>query len=233
MGCNTQVKRRKTMENNLSPNFTNTAFIEGQIASEISHFNNKKEIFYEFLLDVPRLSGTVDTVPVTISKGLVESYKIALKQGETLNLKGEFRSRNKQENGASHLLLFFFAKDVLTPTLSSCNNVQLQGYICKDPVFRETPFKRQICDILLAVNRAVSHKSDYIPCIVWGRHANLAKNLPIGTKISVTGRIQSRKYSKQLEDGTIQNKIAYEVSINSMEIDSMPYSNDSAQEKNA
>ena len=217
------------MENTM-PKITNSACLEGEIANEITQFENKGEVFYEFKLDVPRLSGTVDTIPVPISKNLVNSRSIALKEGTTLNLRGEFRSRNAQENGASHLHLFFFAKDILPPTKEKCNNVYLHGFLCKPPVFRETPFKRQICDILLAVNRPANHKSDYIPCIVWGRHANLAKSLPIGTRISVTGRMQSRKYTKQFENGEIENKVAYEVSINNMEIENMPYSADNQEE---
>ena len=186
------------MENTM-PKITNSACLEGEIANEITQFENKGEVFYEFKLDVSRLSGTVDTIPVTISKNLVNSRSIALKEGTMLNLRGEFRSRNAQENGASHLHLFFFAKDILPPTKEKCNNVYLHGFLCK-------------------------------PCIVWGRHANLAKSLPIGTRISVTGRMQSRKYTKQFENGEIENKVAYEVSINNMEIENMPYSADNQEE---
>ena len=199
------------MENTM-PKITNSACLEGEIANEITQFENKGEVFYEFKLDVSRLSGTVDTIPVTISKNLVNSRSIALKEGTTLNLRGEFRSRNAQENGASHLHLFFFAKDILPPTKEKCNNVYLHGFLCKPPVFRETPFKRQINDILLAVNRPFFKKSDYIPLIAWGRNALFAKNFRVGDKVGIVGRIQSRRYNKVIDDVPYE-KTAYEVSI--------------------
>ena len=206
------------MEKSLQP--TNIARVEGEI-SQINIKRREGILYYSCTLNSPRYSGTVDTIQVEIPKRLVERKGITLREGVVLNLKGEFRSRNERENGISHLILFFFAKDIL-PTDGYYNKVYLQGFICKQPVYRETPFKKQICEILLAVNRPLSHESDYIPCILWGTNAITVRDLPIGTKISGEGRIQSRKYSKQYENGEISTKIAYEVSLNSMKVEALP-----------
>ena len=159
--------------------------------------------------------------------------------GSKLLIKGQFRSYNSYENEKNRLILTVFAKDIekLEETSDSAvdeegnevpandfvrkdmvtNEVVLIGYICKKPIYRQTPFGREIADILLAVNRAYN-KSDYIPSIAWGRNARFCQNLEVGTEVKVVGRIQSRNYEKKYEDGTIVKKVAYEVSIGSLEV---------------
>ncbi len=196
----------------------------GKVAPETTlEFESNGEKFYEFKLIVSRLSETVDTLPVTISQNLLQSSNIELKPGIKLALKGEFRSRNKQEDGKSHLILNFFAKDILSEKdldEHDCNKICLTGYICKTPIYRVTPFERQICDILLAVNRPNYNKSDYLPCIVWGRNAKFMGAMPVGTKVYVEGRIQSRNYVKQNQDGESLNKTAYEISVYKCKLES-------------
>ena len=151
-----------------------------------------------------------------------------LQEGKKLLVKGQFRSYNSYENERNKLILTVFAKDVveveeneedneIVKKDSISNEVVLIGFICKKPIYRQTPFGREIADILLAVNRAYN-KSDYIPCIAWGRNARFSQNLEVGTKVKVVGRVQSREYEKKHEDGTVETKIAYEVSIGSLEI---------------
>ena len=169
------------------------------------------EGFYEFMLSVLRLSDAADILPVTISERLMHEAHIEV--GSKISVAGQFRSYNKLADNHSRLMLTVFARSVcdydeeLNP-----NVIELEGYICKNPMYRTTPFKREICDILLAVNRAYN-KSDYIPCIAWGRNARYVNTLQVGDKIYLTGRIQSREYCKQLPDGTEQTRVAYEVSI--------------------
>ena len=147
-----------------------------------------------------------------------------------LLVKGQFRSYNSYENEKNRLILTVFAKDVAELEENSeeeenemvkkdiiTNEVVLVGFICKKPIYRQTPFGREISDILLAVNRAYN-KSDYIPCIAWGRNARFCQNLEVGTQVKVVGRIQSRMYEKKHEDGTVENRVAYEVSVGSLEI---------------
>ena len=163
------------------------------------------EKFYIFDLSVPRLSGNSDIITV----------------------EGQFRSYNSYGEGKNKLVLTVFAKNVtLLEDQESevearkdfiSNEVTLIGYICKKPVYRQTPFGREIADILLAVNRAYS-KSDYIPCIAWGRTARFCENMEVGTEVKLVGRVQSRQYEKKHEDGTVENKVAYEVSVGSLEV---------------
>lgn len=203
----------------------NKAQLMGTISQEAKIFESNGEKFYEFLIEVPRLSGVVDEIPVTMAKNLVDSYSINLSKGTKLVLSGEFRSRNLQDEGKSHLILFFFVKEVLEDQKvdqADINKISLKGYLCKTPIYRDTPFGRQICDILLAVNRAHNKKSDYIPCIIWGRNALYIKNMPVGTKINLNGRIQSRIYNKQDENGEITKKKAYEISVSNFKIESSP-----------
>ncbi len=183
------------------------------------------EKFYIFDLSVPRLSGNDDVIPVTISERLMPNGNIEL--NSKIVVEGQFRSYNSYNEGRNRLVLTVFAKDIkfLEDQESEVeakkdfisNEVTLIGYICKKPIYRQTPFGREIADILLAVNRAYS-KSDYIPCIAWGRTARFCENMEIGTEIKLVGRVQSRKYEKKYEDGTVENKVAYEVSIGSLEV---------------
>lgn len=193
----------------------NLAHVSGTITEEprFSH-NILGEGFYDLKLIVPRLSSEYDTIPVTISERLIDN----LKSGDNLSIDGQFRSYNKLEDGRSKLILTLFAKELVDDeSRTSTNTINLVGYLCKPPVYRTTPFGREICDCLVAVNRAYN-KSDYIPCIAWGRNARFVKNLAVGEKIALTGRIQSRDYQKKLEDGSEEVRTAYEISISSISI---------------
>ena len=181
------------------------------------------ESFYIFNLDVPRLSGIADCIPITISERLISNFDLSI--GKEVEIEGQFRSYNTYENQRSRLVLTVFAKDIKEhieeenePQKEKISNeVVLTGYICKKPIYRKTPFGREISDILLAVNRAYN-KSDYIPCIAWGRNARFCENMEIGTEVRIVGRVQSRMYEKKHEDGTIEPRVAYEVSVSSLEL---------------
>ena len=183
------------------------------------------EKFYIFDLEVPRLSGNADIIPITISERLLEAEDLQI--GKKITVEGQFRSYNSYQNERNKLVLTVFAKDVKFIENQEeeiqaskdfvSNEVTLNGYICKKPIYRQTPFGREIADLLLAVNRAYN-KSDYIPCIAWGRNARFCENIEVGTEVKIVGRVQSRSYEKKYEDGTSEMKIAYEVSISSLEI---------------
>lgn len=186
------------------------------------------ERFYVFNLEIERLSGNADIIPITVSERLVTDEMLA--QGKNLLVKGQFRSYNSYENEKNRLILTVFAKDVVEveePEQQEenemvkkdmvTNEVVLIGYICKKPIYRQTPFGREIADVLLAVNRAYN-KSDYIPTIAWGRNARFCQNLEVGAQVKIIGRVQSRQYEKKYEDGTSEMKVAYEVSICSLEL---------------
>ena len=174
------------------------------------------EKFYIFDLSVPRLSGNSDIIPITISERLMVNGELPI--GTKITVEGQFRSYNSYGEGKNKLVLTVFAKNVtLLEDQESEVEVTLIGYICKKPVYRQTPFGREIADILLAVNRAYS-KSDYIPCIAWGRTARFCENMEVGTEVKLVGRVQSRQYEKKHEDGTVENKVAYEVSVGSLEV---------------
>lgn len=200
---------------NMNYENNNIAHIRGTVVTEPT-FSHEilGEGFYDLTVKVPRLSEQFDFLPVTISERLLGETKV----GETLSIDGQFRSYNKLEEGKSKLILTLFAKELLTEEddLNS-NTITLTGYICKSPIYRTTPFGREICDCLIAVNRAYN-KSDYIPCIAWGRNARFVKNLDVGSKVTITGRIQSREYQKKHDENNIETKTAYEVSISSIGI---------------
>ena len=169
------------------------------------------EQFFVTTLRVPRLSGAEDFLPITLSERLLIDEPIAA--GSILCLDGQLRSYNKVVEGSGRLLITAFAQRLLpVEDEENPNRVQLTGALCKAPSYRTTPFGREIADLMLAVNRSYG-KSDYIPCITWGRTARYAANLKIGDKVQLVGRFQSRNYQKQLPDGTILNKVAYEVSV--------------------
>ena len=173
------------------------------------------EGFYESVLSVPRLSEQLDEIPFTISERLLEGTDIG--EGSTVTFSGQLRSYNKMVDGRSKLLLTLFVREILdNDETRNPNTIDVTGYVCKEPIYRMTPFKREICDVLLAVNRAYN-KSDYLPCIAWGRNARYVKEIPVGDKIAVNGRIQSRIYQKEDEEGNVSEKVAYEVSINRVE----------------
>ena len=214
------------MDTNYSDN--NHLILVGKVTSE-KRFSHEiyGEKFYIFDMEVPRLSDTTDIIPITASERIINDELIAI--GNKLIIKGQFRSYNSYENERNKLILTVFAKDVILAedenlseeekeeSQRTSNEVTLVGYICKKPIYRQTPFGREIADILLAVNRAYN-KSDYIPSIAWGRNARFSQNLPTGTEVKIIGRVQSRNYEKKHEDGTIENRVAYEVSISSLEV---------------
>ena len=168
------------------------------------------ENFYRMDVCVPRLSGTQDVLPVTISERLMNSQ---VTPGVRVGITGQLRSYNKVMGGSGRLLLTAFAQHLLAPDeTENPNIIRLTGAICKPPSFRTTPFGREITDLMLAVNRAFG-KSDYIPCIAWGRTARYAAGLNVGDKLEVQGRFQSREYQKQMPDGTVMTRVAYEVSL--------------------
>jgi len=173
------------------------------------------EKFYEVSLSVKRLSGMSDILPISVSEHLLDDGFV---DGADVTVKGQFRSYNKTVGDRSKLMLTVFARDVLPydETLNP-NTMELTGYICKQPVYRTTPFNREICDLLIAVNRQYN-KSDYIPCIVWGRNARFAGNLAVGEHINVVGRVQSRNYQKRLDDDTVVTRTAYEVSVSKITV---------------
>ncbi|MDE7349399.1 MAG: single-stranded DNA-binding protein [Clostridia bacterium] len=169
------------------------------------------EGFYETVVAVPRLSEQKDFIPITISDRLLARHEVQV--GDKINLVGQFRSYNKIEGEKSKLLLTAFVRDLfpMDETVTP-NSIEITGYICKPPIYRTTPFKREICDVLIAVNRAYN-KSDYIPCIMWGRNARFVQNMKVGEKLTVVGRIQSRTYIKNLGDDRSEERVAYEVSV--------------------
>ena len=194
----------------------NRAYVAGTVLSApvFSH-EVMGERFYDFVLGVRRLSEQEDEIPVTVSDRLFLSED-ELAVGTTVAVEGQLRSYNKIVDGKSKLVLRIFARELCEPSGEAPNVIELEGYVCKTPVYRTTPFKREICDLLLAVNRAYN-KSDYIPAIAWGRNARYAGEFKVGDRVSVVGRIQSRVYQKTLEDETVENRTAYEVSVSKME----------------
>ena len=169
------------------------------------------EGFYEMTVGVKRLSGQSDAIPITISERLIEANKLEI--GSKLCAIGQFRSYNKIVDGKSRLMLTVFIRELCDEEYpQNPNNITLFGYICKPPVYRTTPFEREIADLLIAVNRAYN-KSDYIPCIAWGRNARFVKNLAVGEKVALSGRIQSREYIKKISETESKTMTAYEVSI--------------------
>lgn len=193
----------------------NRVFLSGTIVTE-KRFSHETygEGFYEMDMAVKRLSGQEDVLPITVSERLIDASRLQV--GNKLSVIGQFRSYNKLVNGKSKLMLTVFVREIIDGIeIKNPNNIVLSGYICKQPTFRTTPFNREIADVLVAVNRAYN-KSDYIPCIAWGRNARFVKNLAIGEKIAVAGRIQSREYQKKYPDETVKTLIAYEVSISKL-----------------
>lgn len=203
----------KTIENNV-------ASITGYFTSEFvfSHemFGEK---FYLVDLECERLSGAKDVIPVMVSERLLDINKDY--SDCVLGIKGQFRSYNKRDVEKTHLKLSLFAQDIqfLAGYVVSADNntIYLDGYICKEPIYRKTPLGREIADLLIAVNRQYG-KTDYIPCIFWGKTAHFADSLEVGTRISVSGRVQSREYMKKISGEQMERRVAYEVSAFKLEV---------------
>ncbi len=196
--------------------------IVGKINSNLEYSHEVfGEKFYEFFIEVPRLSETKDMLPVIISERLIHDINMDI--GNYIVIEGQFRSYNRYENSYNKLLLRVFARDIYVPEenqidelIKHPNEVFLDGFLCKETKFRTTPFGREITDMLLAVNRSYN-KSDYIPCIAWGRNARYCEKLEVGDRIKLWGRVQSRNYQKKNEDDVYETKTAYEVSITKLE----------------
>lgn len=174
------------------------------------------EAFYALYLNVERLSGAVDMLPVTLPARLCESLPQA---GERIRIYGQLRSYNKHGPSGNRLVITVFARAVepMGPEEIPENRVQLTGFVCKPVIYRTTPFLREIGDMLLAVNRSYN-KSDYLPCIAWGRNAVYARDLPVGSRVRIEGRLQSRAYQKCMPDGGVTERTAYEVSCATVEL---------------
>lgn len=187
------------------------------IEPEFSH-ELFEEKFYIFYIETKRLSEYNDKLPVIVSERLIDISSI--KNGIIYKIEGQFRSYNKITEGRSKLVLSIFAKEIEksdNEELLTLNDSTFIGYICKEPIYRKTPLGREIADVLIAVNRTYK-KSDYIPCILWGRNAKFCETLPVGSMVKLNGRIQSRTYEKKKEDGTVISKVAYEVSISKFSV---------------
>lgn len=192
----------------------NVVHLSGQIASELEFSHEiMDEKFYDFTIAVQRLSGQKDFVPVTVSERIIGDNSFEI--GNLIGLIGQFRSYNKIIENHSKLVLKVFVRELCDYDEQLPNSIEIEGYVCKPPIYRTTPFKREICDLLVAVNRAYN-KSDYIPAIAWGRNARFASTFSVGNKVRLVGRIQSRPYQKQLESGEIEERVAYEVSVSAL-----------------
>ncbi|MBM6828329.1 single-stranded DNA-binding protein [Anaerotignum lactatifermentans] len=198
----------------------NKVTVTGIVAEEAAFSHEVYgEGFYTFKIASERLSDQADILPVMISERILAVSGGELKKGSRIRIVGQLRSYNNYTETKSRLVLTIFARELsLRPeeTTAAVNEIHLQGYICKKPIYRKTPFGREISDILVAVNRAYN-KSDYIPCIVWGRNARYVDTVQVGTPIEIRGRIQSRTYQKKLGD-VVEERVAYEVSVSQISL---------------
>lgn len=186
----------------------NEVLLEGTAleAPVLSHENHGTR-FFRFPLEVPRLSGTPDTLPVLLPEPLLDTVQTEA----PLRVQGQLRSFNNRSGVGNRLVLTVYAQAIQPGTGEPCNRILLSGALCKPPIFRRTPLGRSICDLMLAVSRRYG-RADYLPVIAWGQLAVRAARLQVGDPLSLEGRVQSRAYRKVLEDGSIQDRVAYEVS---------------------
>lgn len=180
---------------------------------EFSHENHGKR-FYRFVLEVPRLSGAVDILPIVAQESVLNSMDLSA--GEMLTVRGQIRSHNSRSDGVRHLLIFVFAMEITVEDGDPVNEVTIEGPLCKEPTYRRTPLGREICDVMLAVPRAF-RRADYLPCILWGRTAQEASQCHTRDRIRICGRLQSRVYTKLTPDGPSE-RTAYEISALTAEI---------------
>ena len=188
---------------------TNQITIRGSLVSlpEYSHENHGKR-FFRFFLEVPRLSGAVDTLPVVAEEAILNAMDLS--GGDMLTVYGQIRSHNQRMDGRRRLLIFIFAASIVCEDGEPINECILEGPLCREPVYRRTPLGRQICDIMLAVPRTF-RRADYLPCILWGKSAQLGSHCHTRQRLQVCGRLQSRIYTKLTENGP-QERTAYEIS---------------------
>ncbi len=202
---------------------TNKVKIIGKVVGE-KEFSHEMygEKFYTIELEVSRLSDQSDILPATVSERLLVDHDLV--ENDYIVLEGQLRSYNRYIDGRNRLILTIFTRNLYVPEteeelkelLRTPNEIYLDGFVCKDPIYRTTPFGREITDLLLAVNRPYN-KSDYIPSIAWGRNARFCETLGVGDHIKLWGRIQSRDYQKKCEDGEVLNRVAFEVSVSKLE----------------
>ncbi len=201
-------------------NTNNSVTLVGRVAKvpQYSH-SHCGEKFYGFVIEVRRLSDALDSINVTISEKLLGDAD--LRQGAEIEIEGQYRSYNNYSGVGNKLVLTVFVQSIRpadeNSDFANPNKIYLNGFVCKEPVYRTTPFGREITDMIIAVNRAYG-KSDYIPCIAWGRNAKYASKFEVGNNVEIWGRIQSRQYIKRFDDGEEEIKTAYEISISRMNI---------------
>jgi hypothetical protein len=197
---------------------TNSIHLRGSLLSlpRFSHENHGKK-FYRFTLEVPRLSGTADLLPIVAEQQLIDGLDPS--GGEMISVHGQIRSHNVRNDGVRHLLIFVFASSIAVEDGEPINDCIVQGPLCREPVYRRTPLGREICDVMLAVPRAF-RRADYLPCILWGRTAQQGAQCRTSEIIRICGRLQSRNYTKLTEDGP-QERTAYEVSALTAEFPQM------------
>ncbi len=196
---------------------SNVAELCGVVLSDLK-FSHKTygEIFYTFVLGIERRSGYIDEINIMVSERLI--FENPPREGDFVEIKGQVRTYNEIIDDKNKLNVVVFAKEIYLSENFGYNEnyIYLEGFLCKAPLKRTSPLGREICDLMLAVNR-MYNKSDYIPCIAWGRNAGYAEKLGVGTKLVIEGRIQSREYKKKLEDGTAEMRKAFEVSVVKLE----------------
>ena len=196
---------------------SNVAELCGIVLSEL-RFSHKTygEIFYTFVLGIERRSGYIDEINIMVSERLI--FDNPPREGDFVEIKGQIRTYNEIVDEKNKLNVVVFAKEIYQSENFGYNEnyIYLEGFLCKEPLKRTSPLGREICDMMLAVNR-MYNKSDYIPCIAWGRNAGYAEKLGVGTKLALEGRIQSREYKKKLDDGTAEMRKAFEVSVVKLE----------------
>jgi hypothetical protein len=197
----------------------NQVTITGEVVSEFQYSHEVfGEGFYMVEVSVNRLSNFADIIPMMVSERLIDTQQSCI--GRFIRVDGQFRSYNRHEEKRNRLVLSVFVRELEfvdeVPEGDKSNQIFLDGYICKEPIYRKTPLGREIADLLIAVNRSYG-KSDYIPCICWGRNARYASGFEIGGHVQVNGRIQSREYVKKLSETEVEHRVAYEVSVSKIE----------------
>ena len=198
----------------------NQVSMMGEIVSEFQ-FSHEVfgEGFYMVELAVNRLSNYSDYIPLMISERLIDTEQDYT--GQLIRVSGQFRSYNRHEEKKNRLVLSVFVRELEfldeIDENEKTNQIFLDGYICKEPIYRKTPLGREIADVLLAVNRSYG-KSDYIPCICWGRNARFASGFTVGSHIQIVGRVQSREYVKRIDEANVEHRVAYEVSVSKVDL---------------
>ena len=214
-----ELRSRRKENDVMTGEETNSVFLSGEVTEPpvYSHSSFGEE-FFLFQLGIVRRSGRQDEIRVLISRRLLDIAGLSAERGSFVTVQGQIRTYNQRDADKMHLRVFVFCHRIGGCGRSECgdNSVTLEGFVCRQPVHRISPLGREICDVMLAVNRRYG-KSDYIPCIIWGRSAAFAASLPPGSRIRVNGRFQSRDYRKQTAGGAYEMRTAYEISVSSIE----------------